>query len=391
VMRRETGFTLIELLITIFMSLLIITAVATSFTGFLGQSRTQEKIVESNENMVGLELLRRDVMSAGYGLFWGWNTTQMPYSEAAADANNPYASFFNDSPSGAPRAIVSQHGAVYTGVNSIFSGSDYLVIKSMNVARNTAGEKWTYVTTLGTLNGTNAGAGPGLWNSQNSSTENFQINDRVIALEISDPTKRALVVGNNFYTTYIGGNPPFVDPNFVPFASTDAYMVYGIDSLAAAGTPRSPFNRADYFISANGPDGMPSRCAPNAGVLYKAVMSQITGTFTLQSLLDCVADMQVVYWLDTTGLGTPLTPMSDIATVNPLTAQQIRTELKQVTIYILTHEGRKDTSYTQPTNPPNDIYVGDYPSLNGRWYTLGANVNYRWVVYQLTIQTANLI
>jgi type II secretory pathway pseudopilin PulG len=377
--RRESGFTLIELIITILMSILIIAAAASAFLGLLGQSGTQSKIVESNENMVGLEILRRDVESAGYGLFWSWNTAQLGYQEAVPDANNPYASGFNygDVGTNVPRAIVSQNNAVYAGVNNTFSGSDYLVIKSMNVARNITGEKWTYVTTqIATV--------ANIWTSTTAINDNFQSNptpDRVIALEIRDPTTRALVTGASYYTTYIGGNPPLADANFIPADPNDAYVIYGLDNLV--GGPRSPFNRADYFISATGPDGVPSRCAPNTGVLYKATLNQTDGSFSLQSLLDCVADMQVGYWLDTDGTGN-LTASTDIS---GLTAQQVRTELKQVGIYILTHEGRKDLSYTYPTNP---IYVGDPVALNGRPYALGANLNYLWHVYQLIMKPTNL-
>jgi len=389
-MRRESGFTLLELVITILITSVVLTAAMSAFIGLLGKSRSQGEIAESNENMVGLEILRRDVESAGYGLFWSWNTVPLAYQEAKADVNNPYAAAFNDSPTNAPRAIVSQDSAVYTGVNSQFNGSDYLVIKSMNVAGNPAGAKWTYVTQNGALNGTNpSGSGVGLWSSTTSTAENFQSNpvpDRVIALEISDPTTRALVVGTSFYTTYTGGNPPLADPGFIPLNANDAYLVYGIDSPAGPGVPRSPFNRADYFISATGPDLVPGRCAPNTGVLYKATLDQTTGTFTLQALLDCVADMQVGYWLDVIGDGN----LASYTDISNLTVQQIRTELKKVGIYILTHEGRKDLTYTQPTNPPQDIYVGDPQYLNGEWYTLGANVNYRWKVYQLIITPKNL-
>ena len=377
--RRESGFTLIELMITILMSILVIAAAASAFIGLLGQSGTQGKIVESNENMVGLDILRRDVESAGYGLFWSWNTAQIAYQEAAADANNPYATAFNygDVGTNVPRAIVSQNNAVYAGVNNTFSGSDYLVIKSMNVARNSTSDKWTYATTqIATV--------ANIWTSTTAINDNFQSNptpDRVIALEIRDPTTRSLVTGASYYTTYIGGNPPLADANFIPADPNDAYVIYGLDNLV--GAPRSPFNRADYFISATGPDGVPSRCAPNTGVLYKATLNQTDGSFSLQSLLDCVADMQVGYWLDTDGTGN-LTAATDIS---GLTAQQVRTELKQVGIYILTHEGRKDRTYTHPTNP---IYVGDPLALNGRLYALGANLNYRWHVYQLIMKPTNL-
>ena len=74
-----------------------------------------------------------------------------------------------------------------------------------------------------------------------------------------------------------------------------ANIVYGIDNVI----PVRPFNRAEYYIQSAA--AVPQRCAPNTGVLVKAVVAHDgTGTTpTLLPLLDCVADMQVVYGLDT--------------------------------------------------------------------------------------------
>ncbi len=85
-------------------------------------------------------------------------------------------------------------------------------------------------------------------------------------------------------------------------------IVYGVDPDTDL---RMPFNRADYFISnAN----VPQRCAPNTGVLEKVVVNQNGGGLTnFLPLLDCVADMQVVYRRDTNGDGTIDNTTDDIA------------------------------------------------------------------------------
>ena len=72
-----------------------------------------------------------------------------------------------------------------------------------------------------------------------------------------------------------------------------ANIVYGIDNVI----PVRPFNRAEYYIDNT---AVPQRCAPNTGVLVKAVVAHDAAgtTPTLLPLLDCVADMQVVYGLD---------------------------------------------------------------------------------------------
>src|SRR4030066_284586 len=135
--RREAGFTLIELLITMVIFILVIAAGSQVFTGLLTQFKQQSKMAETNiEGIVGLEMLRQDLEHAGYGLPW---YGLVAYSESATD---PYG--FNDSTTtAAPRAVLSENSATFIGPNSTFDGSDYLVIKAVNVGRNDACNKWT--------------------------------------------------------------------------------------------------------------------------------------------------------------------------------------------------------------------------------------------------------
>lgn len=388
--RKESGFSLVELMIVMLMSGLILAAASSAFIGLLNVSRTQGGIAESNENLIGLDILRRDIEIAGYGLFWDWgDAAPIAYPESAG---NPYG--LNDT-SNAPRAIISKHAAVYAAPDNVFNGSDYLVIKSMNVsggdrADNVADQKWTYVSSTNLIQ---------VWAAANSAAENLQPNERVITLSVRNQTTRPLIVAGNFFTTINGTGTGLNDSNFAPTDANDTYAVYGINSTK--NPLASPFNRADYFISRNVGDGVPARCAPNTGILYKAIMNQdqaADGPFTYLPLLDCVANMQVVFGVDVDqdGLFQPSpggdTYTSDLATLaTPLTtAAQIRSQVKEVRVYILTHEGRKDMSYTSTAN----INVGE--TLN---YGVGAfaypltpdQLHYRWKVYQLVAKPLNLL
>ena len=95
--KRQEGFSLIELMITMVVFLLAIAAASNVFTGLLTQFKQQSKIAETNiEGAVGLEILRRDLESAGYGVPWNveidgdgdgndWEQL-VGYCEAASDA-----------------------------------------------------------------------------------------------------------------------------------------------------------------------------------------------------------------------------------------------------------------------------------------------------------------
>jgi prepilin-type N-terminal cleavage/methylation domain-containing protein len=404
--RKPSGFTLVELLITILMTGLILAAASSSFVSILSLSRTQGRIAESNQSMVGLELLRRDIESAGTGLFWD-DPSPLAYT---AEPNSTIisvalAAVFNEkpigAPTGAPRALILRsNDTVFTDPtdNTLFGGSSYLVIKSMNVAGNSAGDKWSYV---------QPGGAAIQWNAPTPlDNENLKTNDNVIVLNPRDKTSRPLIVNSatgKWFTKYqVGaGSDSLLDSAFAPLAVAlggnpyDTYIVSGITGSNDL-TPVRPFNRADYFISRSQPDGVPvpTRCAPNTGVLFKAVMTHGGATaFTYQPLLDCVADMRVFFGVDSDNDGIFKSPLyggtdaylSSIPTTS--TAQEIRTQVKEVRVYILTHEGRMDTKFTYPSA---NITVGE-TFVGSNLYALGANTHYRWKVYRLIAQPQNLL
>jgi len=377
--RREAGFTLIELLITMVIFVLVIAAGSQIFTGLLTQFKQQSKISETNiEGIVGLEILKQDIEHAGYGLPWNVVVPDDSIIDSDGDGNlwedlptyseggaNPFG--LNDAPNNAPKAITSANNATYSSPNDIFDGSDYLVIKAVNVARNDTCQKWT------TQNSSDAKR---IWGS---ASEDLNGTDRVIAIfpGSTDLNSRSLVVsGGNYVTTFS------TTASFAPSNVTDTHIIYGINDNSAS-FPIRPFNRSDYYIDR--PATIPQRCAPNTGVLYKASLNHnLAGTPNPLPLLDCVADMQVVYRRDTNGDGIIDNTTDDISV---LTAQQIRDQVKDVRVYILAHEGQRDVNYTQT---PAMIYVGDPGIGGGRNFNIGTNVNYRWKLYTVVVKPNNL-
>jgi prepilin-type N-terminal cleavage/methylation domain-containing protein len=366
--KKEAGFTLIELMVTMVIFVLAIAAASQMFIGQLTQFKQQGKIAETNiEGIIGLELLRRDVEHAGYGL--PWNPTPLPvYAEAVNDAATAHNdTLFNDSPTNAPRAILNGDGI---GVN----GSDVLVIKAVNVAINAAAHRWTRL-----------GAGNDKRNGL--SGDNFANNDRVIVISPgnTDANRRTLVNGlfNATYNTTL---------TFAPADNTETYIIYGVDDNTNL---IMPFNRADYYIRTPAAN-MPSRCATGTGILYKATVNQNGGGLWELPILDCVADMQVDYQLDLGPVGA-VDGIIDTTTdtLAGYTAEQIR-QVKEVRVYILAHEGQRSISYTftnfTPAACPTCIRVGRDAVL-GQDFDLIAIAdfqNYRWKVYTIVVKTNNL-
>jgi prepilin-type N-terminal cleavage/methylation domain-containing protein len=233
----ESGFTLIELLITMVIFILVIAAGSQIFTGLLTQFKQQTKIAETNiEGIVGLEIFRQDIEHAGYGL--PWNLSGAAYQEAVVESVTPWVDRdFNDGPPDNPArgtdpaGSSNPPGGIRSGNGDALNGSDVLVIKAINVARNNTSQRWT----------TLRSAAPQV-RTWTPASENLSGTDRVIVLNpgATELTSRALVVnGAAFSTTYSN----VTSAPWIPTDVTDTRIVYAVDPDTNL---RMPFNRADY-------------------------------------------------------------------------------------------------------------------------------------------------
>jgi prepilin-type N-terminal cleavage/methylation domain-containing protein len=354
-LRRQDGFSLVELMVTMIVSVMTLIAATQIFAGLLRGFKQQSRIAETNvEGIVGLELARQDLLSAGYGL--PWVVTGVVYNEVTPVPGNA----LNDSPSDAPRPFVNGDGEG-------FNGSDYLAVKASLGAMNAPSEKWT---TLRKDNVVHDWPDP---NDQLAAT------DGVIVVtgggDATDVTRRTLVVSGTFYTTFNNTSP------FAPIDNQHTNIIYGIDTE----TPlRAPFNRADYFIDTT---AVPERCAPDTGVIVKAVMSHSDGNLSDNqfSILECVADMQVIFRLDTNNDDAIDSGLDELVGMD---APDIREQVKEVRMYILTHEGRMDPDYTHENGT---FTVGEFGL--GRDFdltTIPGWEHYRWRLHTLAVRPENL-
>jgi Tfp pilus assembly protein PilW len=359
----QKGVSFIELLIVMTLVVIVLTMNTDTFGVIFRQSRQQTQAVGAQmDRIVGLEILRTDLEHAGFGLPWSFQGT-INYSEASTSPQSTY----NDAASNPPRALVSGNDLSTFTLNN----SDYLVIKSTIVGTSEASQQWTYIT---------GGQQPHAWGSNDLSN-----GDRVIVLWPRSITgfNKELVMdsSNNFFTTY---SSSAFSTDFSHNAATTRYVIYGVSPSTTS--LRRPFNRADYYIQR--PASMPQACAPNTGVLYKATMNHNDeGSLFELPLIDCVADMQVIYRLDTNNDGTIDSTVNDIS---GLTAQQIRDRLKEVRVYILSHEGQSDRSFRFLNST---ITVGEFGV--GRIFNLSATIgsgweNYRWKMSTLVVKPRNL-
>ncbi len=347
--KRENGFSLVELMVAMSVFTIVIAASSNVFLGTLGQFKQQTKIAETSmEELLGLQILRRDIEHAGFGLPW-----VIPpgtgYAEPAP---------FSDTPN-PPRAIIGGDGTEPLG--------DRLVVKSVNVAVNGVAQNWTRLSN-----------GP-VWRN-GLSGNNFDPGDGVIVITpgTSSADNRALVVdGGGVFAAAYGGTGVLAP------SDDQTFIIYGITDMGP-GFAR-PFNRADYYVDMT---DVPSQCAPPTGVLVKNEMNPMDiASLQLLPLIDCVADFQVAYRLDTTNDAVIDTSTDSLV---GLTAQQIRQQVKEVRVYILAHEGQMDPAYL---HSPLNLDVGE--TLDSGFhgtagFDVSANPNYRWKVYTVVVRPSNL-
>jgi len=403
---NSKGFTLVEMLVVMLVFVVVIIITGESFKTILAQASKTFRSEESNiEGMIGLEMLRHDLQQAGFGLFSEASPVAYLGEAAVAPASN-----YNDGLNGPPRPLLADNIAALTATTdasgnnyNIPAGTDYLVVKATSVGSNKISQKWTYLK----FEASNV-----LPNTWPSNSENFSSGDKVVLLQrtLGASTNRSNLIqdtagsaAQSFYYAY--SNSAF--SNFST-QSSSLMNVYGVDNSDL----RMPFNRTDYFVSV--PTTKPAVCssAPNVGVLYKTTVNHSNGNLTYIPVLDCVADLQVVFgwdlrdavgvlgsdgvidtWSDAKGTQVQAAGSSAFASTadvqNALaSAASIRNSLKMVKVYILAQNGRKDPSYT--SNTPIVVGAIGETALT-RSYALSTEMlNYRWKLYTIVARPKNL-
>lgn len=434
------GFTLIELIIVMGLFMVVLMISASAFETVIKISSGLTKSAQSQmEGIVGLEILRKDLNAAGYGLPWSFQTTPDPtkYLEADLGTDSPVkglsADDFNDARANStsttpllpsiPRAVVlgtvpTTQDPIYanTGMNSN-PGSDYLVIKSAAVAFNSSAGKWGYVNYSGNQTINNSYIAK--WNSAEDLVDNEVVITHLNTFSGSSQAQHVLAMQDSANYSYklstkdASGHFVPAHSNYMPSGSlvdqfgvkinNEKVVTYAINNFSSTSTDtiRMPYNRADYFVM-RPTTSMPSRCNPGTGILYKAViinsMSSSGGGRTLYPLLDCIGDMQVIFDMQDPADANKTMTVDTLAT---FTAEDIRNRLKAIRVYLLVQEGGKDKNYSYPfTDANNVITVSDdrTPSL-GRTFKeadmisfFGNDWNqYRWKVYSVVGQPYNLI
>lgn len=372
------GFSLVELIIVMAMFVIIIAVTGDTFSRIMSRSSTQSRSAASNiEGIVGLEMMRKDLTSTGFGLPWSFSGT-VTYSEV--DPGETLAATFNGASNEVPVGVSGGNDVDPDNPNVLITGSDYLVVRATSLGTSTAAQRWSFMNYTGQTKP--ATMTPVSWTQENLNPDDWVV---VLKVDLTGTFTKQLVTSGTAYSTQYGNLS--TTTGFHPDESKVNHYIYGIGTTS----PRMPFNRADYFVripAESEENRLPQRCAPNTGILFKGLVNHSDGTLTQLPLLDCVADMQVVYILSSPSSGQ----ITETNSLIGLSGEDIREQLKTIQVYVLTHEGGRDPLYTYPNGT---IAVG--PTTDGLTSTLGrtftipsGGTNYRWKIYRMSVNPLNL-
>lgn len=387
-LNKNDGFTLIEMLIAMVLFIVVILITGNIFELMLPKTKTITKSEESNvEGIIGLEMFRRDLEQAGFGLFTDIDSPPPNYEEVLAAWPQ---SAYNDELNVIPRAIVAANNLT----SNVLPDTDLLVIKATNAALNPASQCWTRITGPGTSK---------IWGASDLQESRKGQNDWVAVVSQgfrNGEMQRKLIYdikAPNTLTVAYKADGAYAEP-FAPSSGDKQYYYYGIDSIA----PRAPFNRTDYYVKRVAGD-VPDSCSPAAGVLYKSVMSQKDGSMQAIAVLDCVADMQVVLGWNTTGDPTGnvedtwTNADGDYPTGGPTSAdewlkdsREIRNRLKTVRVYILAQDGGFDKNYSNTNTAMRVGEAGETGDPKFIDLTTPDRIHYRWKLHKLVVRPKNL-
>src|ERR1039457_5237589 len=396
------GYTLIELVITMLIFVIVIILTGTAFNRVTSYSSKLMKSEESNiEGVIGLEVLRRDLEQIGFGLAQSFSTP-ISYTEAGSSPAN--SASLNDAPGGVPRAVatidhlnvtglIDSSPAAGSGSSSftIMNSTDYLTLKGVSLGTSVS-RNWTY------MNYTSIKNPPHKWNA-----DNIPDTTKVIMLRNSysdSSVTNQLVAKSSSDYSVAYDSTGFNDTAYRPSRLQDIFYIYGVNDT----TLGMPFNRVDYMVATPATASLkPTICAPKTGILYRATVNHSDGKLFYTPILDCVADMQVVFgWdmdSDTYGAvdtysnadGTTVSGFGTVASVSATLSDpaQIRQRLKTVKVYVLVQDGKLDPTYTSNSTivvGNTDPNIPDTASLTKTYTFTSDMLNYHWKVYRVIAQ-----
>lgn len=353
---QEKGFSLVEMMVAVVVFAVIMSVAMGAFIAQLESNAREYSLAEAEiENNIALNsILKNDISLAGYGLA------------------NDYDIDDNGTDDWTPAAVAA--------VNNVSSNddNDELLLTGTALGMNSRAAKgWSY------YDGTEFAT----WTDPR---ENIQTNTAASKRDVvllMEPNRKALLTdgAGNWRFRFNGAtNPLTVLPGGASFSAIpEGTLAYGFrraDNLPAS--PR-PYYTVRYYLGGTSP----KTCAPNTQTLERGE-SLTADDPTGQPLLSCVRNFQVAFGLDTNEDGIIDLWDDGGTTLQGYSFENQRKRVKQVRIYLLVQNGRRDPDYQYPAAT---VRVGDTSLGVGENVALTAEQrSYRWRLLSLSVVPKNI-
>lgn len=360
--RTAKGVTLIELMVVLAIFSIVMAGLYSAYSAQMKVGVKEYKLAESEmEFQIGKMVLGRDLFMAGYGIADDYSSVTPSFTPRVAEATD--------------------------------GNPDTLTMVGTALGRESrATQAWSYTMVTGPTLTTHFYPFSFPTVSFLNSQENLWQDDRIVYMNVTSRKLLGLGAGTNSVTgkSWLFQYPPQgTDPTPGPLDT--GVVAYGLQAASAGSFADFPYYIVDYRL---GTTGSLSSCAPGSQNLLRSENNRIGSPNPGQPLFSCVLDFQVVFGIDTTEDGLiDCWDNGGQTEAQGYLVEVLRQRVKQIKVYILVQQGKKDPAYTAS----GPIRVGD-ATLNacggggvGRDVTLLATQsNYRWRVIALSVVPRNL-
>ncbi len=362
-LKQEAGFTLVELMISLTVFAIIMGVATATFLSQMEHNTREYSIAEAEiETNIALNnLLKTDISLAGYGL-------ANNYPDYDADGTADWT----------PSAI--------TAIDNPGAGGDSLLLTGTALGVNSrATRSWSYYDTDQFVTWTDP-------------RENISPQDLMILLEPN--SKTLLDVGPGKWLFRFDGN------NLSPVALfggdafggvPDGTLAYGInradikdDDDVSVAADLLPFYVVRYYLGGDSP----GVCAPGTQSLLRAEAIKAADADEANEpnggdpLLSCVLNLQIGFGLDSNDDGTLDLWDNGGGNLAGYSFEDQRKRVKQVRVYLLAQNGRRDADYQYPDA---SVWVGDGSLPIGERIDLtDEQRRYRWRVLSVNVWPKNI-
>ncbi|HAK61244.1 MAG TPA: hypothetical protein DCO77_12840, partial [Nitrospiraceae bacterium] len=258
-----------------------------------------------------------------------------------------------------------------------------------------AAQGWAYIETV------IAGAPPEpILRTFDDAREDVRDGDYVV---IMYPAGKSLLShGADWLYKYTKGGPSKLDSGDGTFPDSVAGLVlYGLSESGGATVPSQPYYAVHYSLGVIPPP--PKTCADGAKNLIRteSITTETPDPDLGKPVLNCVLDFQVAFGLDTDDKGgIDEWDNGGNTTAKDYTPKDLTKRLRQLRVYALVQEGKRDRDYTYANPDPaystkvDEVRVGDLTlegGAVGQDFKLTAEQRkYRWRVVSFTMTSKNM-